>query len=92
MSWDARWKALGHVWPIVILIVLVFGGIYSGIFPPSAAGAAGAFGALVFALFRMKRIRGWLVPALLIYLGLMWIIRNLVVKDYPITLRLSSAE
>ena len=59
-----RMRALGKTWPIVILVLLVFGGIYSGIFPPSAAGAAGAFGAFVFALFRMKRLSGWLVPAL----------------------------
>jgi tripartite ATP-independent transporter DctM subunit len=64
VTWRERWRALGTVWPIVILIMLVFGGIYSGLFPPSAAGAAGAFGAFVFAVFRMKRLRGWLVPAL----------------------------
>jgi len=44
--------------------MLVFGGIYSGVFPPSAAGAAGAAGAFIFALFRMKRLSGWLIPAL----------------------------
>ena len=64
VSWGERWRALGKVWPIVILIVLVLGGIYSGVFPPSAAGAAGAFGAFLFALARMKRLRGWLVGAL----------------------------
>ena len=64
VSWEERWRALGKVWPIVILIILVLGGIYSGVFPPSAAGAAGAFGAFLFALARMKRLRGWLVGAL----------------------------
>ena len=64
VSWGERWRALGKVWPIVILIILVLGGIYTGVFPPSAAGAAGAFGAFLFALARMKRLRGWLVGAL----------------------------
>ena len=64
VSWGARWRALNKVWPIVVLIILVLGGIYSGVFPPSAAGAAGAFGAFLFALARMKRLRGWLVGAL----------------------------
>ena len=64
VSWGERWRALGRVWPIVILILLVMGGIYTGVFPPSAAGAAGAFGAFLFALARMKRLRGWLVGAL----------------------------
>ena len=64
VSWGERWRALGKVWPIVILILLVMGGIYTGVFPPSAAGAAGAFGAFLFALARMRGVRGWLVGAL----------------------------
>jgi len=64
VDWQQRWRALGTVWPIAILVLLVFGGIYSGTFPPSAAGAAGAFGAFVFALMRKRRLSGWLVPAL----------------------------
>lgn len=59
-----RWKSLGRVWPIVILIILVLGGIYTGFFPPSAAGAAGAFGALVFALVLRRGGKGWLGRAL----------------------------
>ena len=64
VSWGERWRALGKVWPIVILILLVMGGIYTGVFPPSAAGAAGAFGAFLFSLARMGGVRGWLVGAL----------------------------
>jgi len=64
VTWRERWQGLGKIWPIVVLIMLVFGGIYSGVFPPSAAGAAGAAGAFIFALFRMKRLSGWLIPAL----------------------------
>ena len=64
VSWGERWRALGRVWPIVILILLVMGGIYTGVFPPSAAGAAGAFGAFLFAVARMRGVRGWLVGAL----------------------------
>ena len=64
VSWGERWRALGRVWPIVILVLVVMGGIYTGVFPPSAAGAAGAFGAFLFALARMRGVRGWLVGAL----------------------------
>ena len=64
VSWGERWRALGKVWPIVILILLVMGGIYTGVFPPSAAGAAGAFGAFLFAVARMRGVRGWLIGAL----------------------------
>jgi C4-dicarboxylate transporter, DctM subunit len=52
VSWRARWRAAGEIWPIVILIALVMGGIYSGLFPPSAAGAAGAFGAFCLAVWK----------------------------------------
>ena len=56
--------ALGRVWPIPVLLVLVLGGIYAGTFPPSAAGAVGAFGTFLYALVRMGGVRGWLIPAL----------------------------
>lgn len=38
--------------PVVVLVSLVMGGIYGGIFTPTEAGAAGALGALVIALVR----------------------------------------
>jgi len=40
--------------PVLILIVLVLGGIYGGIFTPTEAGAAGAFAAMCIALIRRK--------------------------------------
>lgn len=38
--------------PILVLILVVLGGIYAGIYTPTEAGAAGAFVALIFALAR----------------------------------------
>ncbi len=40
--------------PVVTLIVLVLGGIYGGVFTPTEAGAAGAFGALGVALVKRR--------------------------------------
>ncbi|HEX2197837.1 MAG TPA: TRAP transporter large permease subunit [Burkholderiales bacterium] len=40
--------------PIVILIVVVLGGIYGGVFTPTESAAAGAAGALLIALARRK--------------------------------------
>jgi tripartite ATP-independent transporter DctM subunit len=40
--------------PIAALIVLVLGGLYSGLFTPTEAGAVGAAGALVIALVRRR--------------------------------------
>lgn len=47
--------------PIVLLVVLVLGGLYTGFFTPTEAGAVGAFGALVIALARRKldRHKAW---------------------------------
>jgi tripartite ATP-independent transporter DctM subunit len=64
ITWRERWRAAGKIWPIVILIALVMGGIYSGLFPPSAAGAAGAFGAFCLAVAKKRGFAKWLTPAL----------------------------
>ncbi|MBN1237019.1 MAG: TRAP transporter large permease subunit [Gammaproteobacteria bacterium] len=40
--------------PVVLLIVLVLGGIYGGVFTPTEAGAAGAFAAMVIALVKRR--------------------------------------
>ena len=59
-----RWRALKGISPIALLMALVLGGIYTGMFPPSAAGAAGAFGAFCIALQRKRTFKTWLVPSL----------------------------
>lgn len=59
-----KWRAAVYVWPVVVLMTLVLGGIYSGLFPPSAAGAAGAFGAFCLAMGHKRKLQGWLPPAL----------------------------
>ena len=47
--------------PIVLLVALVLGGLYSGYFTPTEAGGVGAFGALLIALARrsLDRKRAW---------------------------------
>jgi C4-dicarboxylate transporter DctM subunit len=46
--------------PIVLLVLLVLGGIYGGVFTPTEAGAVGALGALVIALLKKRLDRGTL--------------------------------
>ncbi|MBO6900120.1 MAG: TRAP transporter large permease [Rhizobiaceae bacterium] len=50
-------EMLVKIFPIVLLIALVLGGIYGGVFTPTEAGAAGALGALVISL--AKRRLSW---------------------------------
>ena len=47
-------SAFLKLFPIISLVVLVIGGIYGGIFTPTEAGAAGAFGALIIGLLKRK--------------------------------------
>ncbi|GHF49422.1 TRAP transporter large permease [Seohaeicola zhoushanensis] len=51
-----REKVLGlrGIWPMLVLVFIVLGGIYSGITPPTTAGALGATGALAIALLRRR--------------------------------------
>jgi tripartite ATP-independent transporter DctM subunit len=45
-----RGRLVLRTWPLVLLILLVLGGIYTGWFTPTEAGAVGAAGALILAL------------------------------------------
>src|SRR5690606_26651903 len=45
-------RLAGKSLPIVALVLLVLGGLYSGLFTPTEAGGMGAFGAFVIALLR----------------------------------------
>ena len=57
--------AIATIWPIMVLVVVIFGGIYAGVFAPTAAGAVGAAGALILALIIARgNPRGWLWPAM----------------------------
>lgn len=40
-------EAIERVWPVLVLIILVFGGLFSGFFTATEAGAIGAAGALI---------------------------------------------
>jgi tripartite ATP-independent transporter DctM subunit len=48
----------GKLVPIVALVVLVLGGLYTGFFTPTEAGGIGAFGALLVALARRSLGQG----------------------------------
>ncbi len=56
-SFAEKMKGLRGIWPMLVLVFIVLGGIYTGITPPTAAGAVGAVGALLISLAR-RRIGG----------------------------------
>ena len=53
-SWAEKIAALRWLWGVAALIALVLGGIYTGAFPPSAAGAVGAAGAFLFVVINLR--------------------------------------
>ncbi|GGE13676.1 TRAP transporter, DctM subunit [Gemmobacter megaterium] len=54
-----RLLALAEIWPVLLIALGVFGGLFSGVFTPTEAGAIGGFLSLVVAL--AKRTLGWRV-------------------------------
>lgn len=60
---EERRAALRDVWPLPTLILVVLGGIFSGTFSPTEAGALGAFAALIIAGGRRKLTRAAMMEA-----------------------------
>jgi C4-dicarboxylate transporter, DctM subunit len=54
LPWSERWQALLGIWPIVAIFVLVFGGIYGGIFSPTEGAAVGAIGTFVIGIAKRE--------------------------------------
>jgi tripartite ATP-independent transporter DctM subunit len=51
-SWRERWQAIRPIWAVALLFLFVIGGIYGGLFTATEGAGMGAFGAMVFALWR----------------------------------------
>jgi C4-dicarboxylate transporter DctM subunit len=56
-SFKSKIKSLKGVWSMLVLFVLVMGGIYSGVFTPTEAGAVGASGAVLISLIGRRITR-----------------------------------
>ena len=59
ISWPDRFRSLTGVWGLIVLIVLVMGGIYSGVATPTEAAGVGALGACAMALPRLTGRKFW---------------------------------
>ena len=53
-TWHERWAALRGIWGVVLLVVVVLGGIYGGLFTATEGAGFGAAGAFLFALARKR--------------------------------------
>jgi C4-dicarboxylate transporter DctM subunit len=52
LSWRERWHAIRPIWTVAFLFLFVIGGIYGGLFTATEGAGMGAFGAMMFALWR----------------------------------------
>lgn len=98
VSFKTRILALGQIWPVILLAAIVLGGIYSGIFTPTEAGAAGAavtllFGMMFGKLGNLKEIKKALresaqttTMVFLIIVGALFFTRVLTLTHIPTTL------
>src|SRR5436190_750475 len=64
-SWHERLRARKDVWAVGALFLFVMGGIYGGLFTATEGAAMGAFGAMIFALWRRALTWRTLYAALL---------------------------
>jgi C4-dicarboxylate transporter, DctM subunit len=53
-TWAERWEALRGIWGVAVLVVVVLGGIYGGLFTATEGAGFGAAGAFLFALARRR--------------------------------------
>ncbi|MBU1307484.1 MAG: TRAP transporter large permease [Alphaproteobacteria bacterium] len=51
-GWEERWASLGRASPILGVVLVTIGGMYTGFFTPVEASAVGAFFTLIVALWR----------------------------------------
>ncbi|HMZ02474.1 MAG TPA: TRAP transporter large permease subunit, partial [Burkholderiaceae bacterium] len=60
-----RWRSLLGIWPIVGIFVVVFGGIYGGVFSPTEGAAVGAVGTFVAGVLQRELTWSGIVTSLL---------------------------
>jgi tripartite ATP-independent transporter DctM subunit len=51
-TWEERMDGLREIWPVLLMIVVVFGGLFSGLFTATEAGAVGAVIAIIIGVAR----------------------------------------
>ena len=90
VSWSECWRAFRESFWGLFLIVLVLGGIYSGMFTPTEAAAVAAVYAFVIAVFVYKGLKVREVPAVLLKAAsmsamILYIITNAAVFSWLLT-------
>jgi len=96
VSWKEKFGSLRRTWGVLVLIFVIIGGIYSGVFTPTEAGGAAAFSAFLMALFSrsltMERLKESLLETgrttimiFSIIVGVLIFVRFLALSGLPST-------
>tara|TARA_R110002124_G_scaffold133942_5_gene296478 strand:+ start:1473 stop:2261 length:789 start_codon:yes stop_codon:yes gene_type:complete len=64
-SYRERFAALGGVWPVLVVFIVVIGGIYGGVFTPTEAAAIGAAGTALISLLNRSLTGSNFIEAIL---------------------------
>lgn len=97
VSWKEKFLSIWQSWGIFVIVIVIIGGIYTGIFTPTEAGAIGAVASLVLGLvtrkltlqnLKLALISGTKTSAmvLLIIAGVMVFTRFLAISRMPLEL------
>jgi tripartite ATP-independent transporter DctM subunit len=57
VSWKERFASLSLVGPVLLIILLIIGGMYFGVFAPTVGGAVGSVGVIIVALIKKSGFR-----------------------------------
>jgi C4-dicarboxylate transporter DctM subunit len=57
VSWKEKFSSLTLILPVLFIVLLIIGGMYLGVFPPTVAGAIGSVGVLIIAIIRRVKIK-----------------------------------
>ncbi len=55
ITWRMRFQSLGEIWGFPVIMIVLFGGIFSGLFTPTEAGAAAALVSLLLLLLHTRK-------------------------------------
>ncbi|PCC48609.1 TRAP transporter large permease [Brevibacterium aurantiacum] len=58
-TWRDRFTSLASVWGFLVILVVLFGGMFSGIFTPTEAGAAAALCSVLLCLWEKRGDHPW---------------------------------
>lgn len=90
VTWEMRFRSLIGVWPSLVLIFLVLGGIYFGICTPTEAAAVGCVGSIFITLHRKtlnwKVLRGIFTKTMLTSGMILFIFSSALLFGYVLTL------